>query len=266
MARRGAIVMVGIAVVLALPAGEVSSPRAAPVAMAPAATVAKRPAAVLSTARGIRAAQRWARTRPGLVAFAVLDERKRLRGLNRTVRFPSASVVKAMLLVAVLRHARAGPISAKTRKLLGAMIRFSDNEAAEAINTRVGAAGLQAVAHAAGMHRFDPTPYLFGAQITAADQVRLFIQIDRLVPHRHRAYARDLLSSITPGQRWGLPPAARAHGMRVYFKGGWREGIVHQAGLLTKDGHRLAIAVLTKDESQADGERTIEGVARRVLG
>jgi hypothetical protein len=224
-------------------------------------------APVLATAAGIAAARRYARTRSGTVAFAVLDERGRLRGLRRTMRFPSASVVKAMLLVAVLRRVGASRLSAARRDLLRRMVTVSDNDAASAIYAQVVGAGLRSVAHAAGAKRFVDVGDWADARLTAADQARFFLRIDRLVPAGHRRYARDLLSSIVAWQRWGIAPVARAHGMKIFFKGGWRTGIVHQVALLERDGRRIALAVLTSGEpSMAYGEETVEGIARRVLG
>ena len=104
--------------------------------------------------KSIRRARRWARARAGLVAFAVLDGRGRLGGLRRTLVFRSASVVKAMLLVAALRSARGRPLRADERALLEPMITLSDNDAALAMFARLGPDGLRRVARASGMRRF----------------------------------------------------------------------------------------------------------------
>jgi hypothetical protein len=240
---------------------------AAQPAQAPAVGGAKRAAApVLATAAGIAAAVRYARTRSGTVAFAVLDERGRLRGLRRTVRFASASIVKAMLMVAVLRRIGSGHLGEGERDLLRRMITVSDNDAASAIYAQVGGAGLRSVARAAGAKRFVDVGNWADAQLTAADQARFFLRVDRLVPAAHRRYVRRLLSSIVGWQRWGIAPVARTHRMKIFFKGGWRTGIVHQVALLERGGRRIALAVLTSSEpSMAYGEQTVEGIARRVL-
>src|SRR5262245_20257839 len=154
----------------------------------------------LTTVARIRTAERYARSRKGSIAFATLDEHGRLLGMNRTVRYPSASVVKAMLLVAVLRKGEPSPA---TRALLGPMITESDNKAALKIYASVGDGGLYAVAHAAGMRNFAVHVAMFEAQLTAEDQARLFLKVDRLVPKSRRAYARSLLGGIIAPQRWG---------------------------------------------------------------
>src|SRR3954466_8616226 len=160
----------------------------------------------LTTVTRIRSAERFARTRKGSIAFATLDEHGRLLGMNRTVRYPSASVVKAMLLVAVLRRGEPSPA---TRALLGPMITASDNKAALRVyREQVGDAGLYSVAHAAGMRHFFVRGAMFEAQLTAEDQARLFLKIDRLVPSSRRTYARSLLSGIVAPQRWGIAPVA----------------------------------------------------------
>lgn len=200
------------------------------------------------------------------MAFATLGPDGRIRGLHTRVRYPSASIVKAMLLVATLRRAGRHPLTALQRTLLRPMITVSDNLAAEAVFGTIGPGGLNAVARAAHMRSFSVLPgALFEAQVTAADQVRFFYRIDRLVPRRQRAYARSLLSSVVSWQAWGIAPVARARLFRVFFKGGWRPGITHQAALLERDGRRMALAVLTRSPRLDYGEASIAGVAARVL-
>ena len=243
------------------------APRAEAARPGPVAhTTQAAPTPALTTSTGIAAAQRFARSRTGTVAFAVLDGHRRLRGLRRTLAFPSASVTKAMLLVAVLRGAAARPLAPGEDALLRPMVTWSANDAADRAYAGVGGAGLLAVAAAAHSRRFAEHGHWSNAEITAADQVRLFLRIDRLVPARHRAYARSLLASIVPGQRWGIAPVAHRRGMAILFKGGWREGLCHQVALLERGGRRIALAVLsTGTPSQAYGEATLEGVAVRVL-
>src|SRR3954465_12195904 len=160
----------------------------------------------LTTLARIRSAERDARSRQGSGGVATLDEHGTLLGINRTLRYPSASVVKAMLLVAVLRR---GAPSPATRALLGPMTPASDNKAALRVyREQVGDAGLYAVAHAAGMRNFAVHGAMFEAQLTAEDQARLFLKIDRLVPSPRRSYARSLLSGIVAPQRWGVAPGA----------------------------------------------------------
>jgi hypothetical protein len=233
-------------------------------AQTPVASFRARP---VTTAAAIRRARRFARVRQGTVAFAVLDDEHRPRGLLRTVRFASASVSKAMLLVAVLRRAHGRPLSGHERGLLRPMITVSDNDAANAVYAQVGGRGLRRVARVARMRKFVDVGHWAGAQITAADQARLFLRIDKLVPARHRRYARMLLASVTRSQRWGIPPVARREHMKIFFKGGWRTGITHQVALLESGGRRMALAVLTSGSpSPAYGQKTIERIARRLLG
>ena len=219
------------------------------------------------TSAGLAAARRYAASRPGHVAFAVLRPGGRIGGLHRTDDFPSASVSKAMLLVAALRHAADRPVAGGERAQLRAMVTRSDNAAAQAVYARLGGdRALVSVARAADMRAFRPTGFAFGARITPADQVRLFVRIDRLVPVRHRALADELLGGIVAEQRWGIAPVAVRRHLRIRFKGGWREGLVHQVALLQRGDRRLAVAVLTDGPpSMAVGEATIEGIAARLV-
>ena len=188
-------------------------------------------------------------------------------GVDRA--FPSAGVLKAMLLVAYARHARDRDFTASERALLNPMIRRSDNAAATTIFSRVGVAGLARLARVSGMSRLRAASPIWGnSQITARDQTRLFLHVDALLPPRHRAYGMRLLRTVVPSQRWGVG-RVKLPGWRVFFKGGWGSGtgrVDHQVALLIKGSQRLSIAVLTADDgSHAAGKQTLEGVFRRLL-
>lgn len=238
---------------------------------APAAAPAQAPATAAPTTAQIESARRYAMARRGVVSFAVTGTDGRLRGLRTTRRYWSASVIKAMLLVAYLERLdrRDQPLRASDRALLGPMIRRSDNATTNRVYVAVGNAGLDVVARRAGMTRFRPSPQWGGSLITAQDQARYFRRIDRLAPERTRAYARRLLQTIVPSQRWGVPQAVPA-GTKVLFKGGWRSGhggrIVNQVAKLERDGRVISVAILTDGNPSHDyGTESVRGVAARLL-
>ena len=219
---------------------------------------------------GFAAARSYAAGRSGEVSFALRTERRHW-SFHGTTAYRSASVVKAMLLVAYLRQGgvRDRGLHPGERALLDPMIRRSDNGAATTIDGRVGLPALAALARRAGMRAFLPHPVWGGSQITADDQARFFLRIDRLLPARHRRYGMHLLRTVIPAQRWGLADAVPA-GWRIAFKGGWGPGVTqdvqHQVGLFTNAGLRVSLAVLTADSpSAAYGRETQRGIAARLL-
>jgi hypothetical protein len=229
---------------------------------------AQAPAPVLPSAEQVASAGAWAATRKGWVSWAVIDSAGQIHGRYATRRYPSASVSKALLLVAALRAVGGRrPVPLGLAVLLGPMIRISSNRAADAVFARVGGdAGLRRVARAARLRRLGLNGTWSNVRISAGDLARFFLVADRLVPPRHRAYARGLLGDITSTQSWGIPRAARGKGWRVLFKGGWRRRIVHQGALVERGARRIALAVLSDgNPSMACGERTIEGITRRLL-
>jgi beta-lactamase class A len=230
-----------------------------------------RPLAAMPGSSAMSRAWRFARRRGGQVSIAVVDTKGRMRTRQGGRLYVSASVVKAMLLVAELRRLRQQglPLDPLTEDVLEAMITYSDNDAADAIYARVGDPGLFAVARAAHMRRFTVAGYWGNAQVTAADLAHLFSRMRKLLPRPHRRTGLRLLASVIPGQRWGLP---RAAGRRwsVYFKGGWRSTetgeLVHQAGWLRRGDRELSVAVLTDGQpSQLHAIHTVRGIADRLL-
>ncbi len=219
----------------------------------------------------IAAARRFLRSRGGIESWALLDSHGRAHGVAPRRDYVSASVVKAMLLVAYLRKIGNRAPSGVERTTLGPMITASDNRRASAVYARVGGDALRALAKRAGMRRFVDVGYWTGARINALDQARFFRVFDRLTPPRSRGYARSLLSSIVRYQRWGFSRFSLAAGFDTFFKGGWRGtslgSLVHEAALFERGPLRISMAVLTDgNPSHGYGTATLRGVARRIFG
>jgi hypothetical protein len=217
----------------------------------------------------IAAATSWLRERTGVTAFAVVDSRGVPHGYEADEQFDTASVVKAMLLVAYLRTFSS--LSSQATATLTDMIELSDNNAAFAMYRILGSQGMYGVAEAAGMRHFSVDRDWTYADITAGDQARFFYGMDRLIPSRSDRFARYLLSHIAAYESWGIPAVARPAGWTVFFKGGWRGTqrgqLVHQVARLERRGETISIAVMTDgDPDMAYGIETIQGVTARLLG
>jgi hypothetical protein len=248
-------------------------------ALAPAAARAGRSAVCLLPGYGaplnhiwapdMNAAISYAHTRAGDIAFAVRTEH-RFFGYRADHVEWSASVVKAMLLVAYLDRPSVAnrPLNGYDGSLLRPMIEFSDNNAATTVVGIVGDGGLLALAHRVGMAHFATDPIWGKTRITAEDQTRFLYNIDGYVAPRHRAFAMHLLASVTPSQRWGIGEIPPAH-WNLYFKGGWGSGtglLDHQVVLLTRGCARVSLAVLTMfDGSHQYGKDTLRGIFSRLL-
>jgi hypothetical protein len=224
------------------------------------------------TAAAVDAAARYVRRRRGRVSFAVADLRGGIAGYHVRRPYRAASLSKAMLFVAYLNKLAREHRKPDAREAfaLDAMIRVSDNDSAIALYKRLGPEPMRALARRAGMRGFAVDGRWSEARVTAADQARFFLQLDRLLPPGRRVFARYLLSSVQEQQSWGIPAAARRMGWEVFFKGGWRPRgggqIVHQAALLERGWRRIAVAVLSEDDPSEDyGHATIAGVTRVLL-
>ena len=219
----------------------------------------------------VDAARTFAAGRAGTVYFYVTTQSDRRFGYYGRRVAPSASVLKAMLLVAYLHRpsVRNRDLTDADRSLLRPMIRRSSNTAANRVITILGPRPVNRLARRAGMEHFVLRLPIWGlSEISARDQAHFFRHIDRYVPPRHRRYAMWLLGSIVPSQRWGIPPV-KPDGWRIYFKGGWGSGtgrVTHQVALLRRGATRISLAVLTQfNPNQLYGERTIRGIARRLF-
>ncbi|HWC25136.1 MAG TPA: serine hydrolase [Solirubrobacteraceae bacterium] len=222
------------------------------------------------------AAQRLAGQLTGQpVGFALVDDSGHVLGAaspNATNR--SASITKAMILIAVTQHARARALTAQERELAAAMIRRSDNQAANALFARVGAHAVAAVARRAAMTRFELVRrkqaaggFILGSsRVSAVDQARLFVRIERLTAARHRAFAMRQLENVEGAGRFGVLNAGLNAQLRS--KGGWRpeeDGgwTVNQAAQITIGEQSYGFAVvLGAQQTFETGAAQIAAVAR----
>ena len=221
----------------------------------------------------LQRAAAYARAREGNASFAVVDTAGRVRGIDTRRSFVSASVVKAMILVAYLDlvERRGSRLTDTERSQLSEMIRRSDNRSATQLASVVGSNGLREVARRAGMRSTRPQAQPWGlSETNAEDQARFVARIDELVPARNRAFALRQLRTIIPEHRWGIPKAV-PRGSTVLFKGGWLPDDtgawrVHQIAKVERGGRELSVAVMTDgNPSQPYGEDTVRGVAARLL-
>jgi len=266
----GLLVLAALAVV-ALRFGGKAADTAAPAASTREASTVLSEERQVPAAWQVMKARDFAARRAGRVSFAVVDSTGNLSCYRCRASYHSASVVKAMLLVAYLNRlvGEHKPLTADHEAYLDPMIRVSDNNAATAIYAHVGDRRLRALADQAHMTDLHVSGSWGSARITAADQAGFFARLDELAPSEYQAYARSLLSSIVARESWGIPEVSRPTWFTM-FKGGWltsrRGSLVHQVARLEKGRLSIAIAILTDgNPSDAYGRETVTGIARRLL-
>ena len=216
-----------------------------------------------------RPATEYAKSRAGDVSFSVFDMRGKQREFGGYGHAYMASTYKVMLMVAYLRKASNRYLTSYDESLLEPMIRRSDNVTASRIDSMLGRGPLDELADDAEMRGFVWVDNPWGkSKTTPRDQAFFMRTLKQYVPERHWDYARGLLNSITPSQRWGIGQVP-VHGWNLHFKGGWGSGtgwVNHQVVLLAKDGRRIGLAVMTENSPSLEyGKQTLEGVFRMLL-
>jgi len=186
---------------------------------------------------------------------------------------PSASVSKAMLLVAYLNGPGRSHVSGEADGHLAAMIEQSSNQDANWVLSQVGTGAVLAVARAAGMSDYridtsDPNYHLGESRISALDLARLFARIDQLMAAGERSYGMGLLEHLSPADQWGILSvgvgvAASKAGWKPEPGNGW---VINQAGQLQSGGQTVGIAIVSEGESsQTAGEQIMQTVAGDLL-
>jgi hypothetical protein len=220
--------------------------------------------------------QRALRGRAGDHAVAVYDTVTGVSCRADSYRhFASASIVKAIILAALLRwHQETGtPLSSWENHEATLMITQSDNDAATDLWDEAGVSRLQHLLDLAEMDqtRLGDDGYWGLTQVTAHDEMLLLKLLTRpnsVLTAASRAYQLGLMARVISSQRWGTPAGAPA-GVGVHVKNGWLPESsgwhVNSIGAFTGKGRNYLIAVLTDDNpSEQYGIDTIEAVARVV--
>ncbi|MET7702744.1 serine hydrolase [Streptomyces sp. NPDC005485] len=194
--------------------------------------------------------------------------------LAGTRQYDSASIVKVMIMEAVLRRAEQLGRRLTSWELanLRPMITRSDNTAARRLWAGVGRIDLGRLLALAGTSGtvLGPGDYWGLTRTTAADQLRLLDVLTRTGSFlKSRAYGLKLLGQVRSDQRWGVP-AGMPRGLKAHLKNGWLPRSthgwrVHSVGAFTGPHRTYRIVVLSHDNpTMAYGVRTIERIAQAV--
>ncbi|SEB84327.1 serine hydrolase [Streptomyces sp. PAN_FS17] len=201
--------------------------------------------------------------------------------------FDTASISKLGILAALLLKAQDEDraLTASEREDAEAMIRTSDNHAANTLWQTIGEAdGLDTAHHRLGLKATKGGPGTSWGltQTTAHDQIQLLRTIFAPGPMTSRppkglapasrAYIRRLMSQITDDQDWGIS-AARSPGSRWALKNGWNQRtttglwIINSVGHITVHSHHYLISVLSSGTpTLKPGITLIERTARAAIG
>jgi len=215
--------------------------------------------------------------RGGVHAVSVYD---RVTGVscayNGSQHFDSASVVKAIIMAALLRwHQQTGtPLPAWEKDEASEMITQSDNDAATDLWDEVGMSNLQRFLNLAGMGETElGRDGQWGlTQVTAPDELlllKLLTAPNSVLDASSRSYQLGLMSQVTSWESWGVT-AGTPPGVTWHVKNGWLPDAtgwhVNSIGTFSGHGKDYMIALLSDnadlDDNEQYGITTIEDVAR----
>jgi beta-lactamase class A len=193
-----------------------------------------------------------------------------------TRHFDSASIVKAIILGALLRwHQETGkPLSAWEKEQATLMITESDNGAATNLWDEVGMGRLQHFLNLAKMSetQLGRDGYWGLTQATSHDEMlllELLTLANSVLSSYSRSYELGLMSKVISSQRWGTPAGA-PRDVTVHVKNGWlpdaRGWHINSIGAFTGKNHKNYLMAVLTDGSPTEryGIDTVEAVARVV--
>jgi hypothetical protein len=219
------------------------------------------------------------RGRNGEHAVSVYD---RVTGVycvyNGSKDFDSASIVKAIIMAALLRRHQETktPLSAWEKSEATLMITQSDNNAATALWDELGMSNLQHFLNLADMGetKLGQDGAWGLTQVTAHDEMlllKLLTAPNSVLDAYSRSYQLGLMAQVTSWEAWGVT-AGTPSGIAWHVKNGWLPDAtgwhINSIGTFSGHGKDYMIAVLSDNTDMNDDEQyginTIEDVARLV--
>jgi hypothetical protein len=219
------------------------------------------------------------RGRKGVHAVSVYDRVTGVYcGYNGSRHFDSASIVKAIIMAALLRwHQQTKtPLSSWEKSEATLMITQSDNDAATDLWDELGMDNLQFFLNLAGMGetQLGQDGEWGLTQVTAHDEMLLLELLtapNSVLDASSRSYQLGLMAQVTNWEAWGVT-AGTPSGVSWHVKNGWLPDAtgwhVNSIGTFSGHGKDYMIAVLSDNTDMNDDEQyginTIDDVARLV--
>jgi len=220
-------------------------------------------------------------TRAGVAGLVVRDNRDGAYFHWRPRSAQTHSTIKVLILVTTLKVAqdRGVGLTSGQRSLASRMIRYSDNDATDALITAVTVRRCRIVADQLGMTStevlggtvFRSSTWWGHSTSTTRDLVQMMNQLvlGTYLSSGRRAYARDLMASVTSSQRWGLGDGLPSD-VHVELKNGWGprsdgyrlNGVGHVSGR----GRNYQMSFLSRTPNgYAYGQGTVNRLSRIVF-
>lgn len=171
--------------------------------------------------------------------------------IGESAAFTAASTTKVLTAAAYMQLVDQGKASLQTtisgssaKNLLQRMLNVSDNTAWAALNDYIGKANLQTYADSLGLTSYVATTNI----ITAHDQALLMAKLykNELATAAH---AQLLFSYMHNTNNEDLIPAAMPTDATIYHKYGYLSGELHDAAVVTYQGHHFVLVIFTKNST-----------------
>lgn len=208
------------------------------------------------------------------VTAAVYDDVTGVTSVYRPgVAQDTASIMKVDILATLLARGQSTgqALAPGEQSIAVPMIEQSDDDDAQDLwDSEGGATAVGAFDTAAGLTQTDPDAagYWGLSTTTAADQVQLLRTVaypNAILTPASQAYELNLMENVESDQAWGVSAGVGA-GSTVALKNGWLPLVgggwqVNSIGYVDGQGRDYVIAVLTDDDTEADGINFIQGLS-----